>query len=274
MNTTTKYYLTCIFLCGICITNAGAQTKETADSLFAAGRYFEASIGYERVIFAAESPERAWYATLQKIQCLKQQGLFAQAESYARANVNSFGTDSLKYRLQYEQVINSFLAGNYETAASTSEVLLLSHPEHAFDRNLVITRILALNQLQQWDKASALAKQYNSELGLHSDLYAVLPKLKSKDKAQWLSTFIPGGGQFYAGKPLEAMVTILIQGAGIYFGVTSFLDHSYLSAWLVGAGLFGSFHMGGVRRSEALVEQYNQRKAAEFNGKIKVELLK
>ena len=274
MNTTIRYYLICIFLCGICITNVRAQTKEAADSLYSGGSYFEASIAYERLIFSAVSPELTWYATLQKIQCLKQQGLFAQAESYARANVNSFGTDSLKYRLQYEQVINSFLAGNYETAASTSEILLLSHPEHAFDRNLVITRILALNQLQQWDKASALAKQYNSELGLHSDLYAVLPKLKSKDKAQWLSTFIPGGGQFYAGKPLEAMVTILIQGAGIYFGVTSFLDHYYLSAWLVGAGLFGSFHMGGVRRSEALVEQYNQRQAAEFNEKIKVELLK
>lgn len=266
--------MTCIFLCGICITNANGQTKESADSLFAAGSYFEASIAYERILFSVPGQELSFYATLQKIQCLKQQGLFSQGELFARTNVNSFGIDSFKYRLQYEQVICAFLAGNYETASSVSEVMLLSYPTHAFDRNLVITRILSLNQLQRWDQAAEISRRYGAELGNTGDPYAKLPKLKSKDKAQWLSTFIPGGGQFYAGKPLEAIVTIVIQGAAIYFGVTSFIDHYYLSAWLVGAGIFGSFHLGGVRRSEALVERYNQGKANDFNQKVKAELLK
>ncbi|MEO6916522.1 MAG: hypothetical protein ABI151_13585 [Chitinophagaceae bacterium] len=267
--------MTCIFLCGICTINLNAQSRIEADSLFAASNYFEASIAYERIIFAAENPEATWYATLQKIQCLKQQREFARAEVFVRMNLNNFSADSLRYRLQYEQALTAYLAGNFETAASVSELMLLSYPKHDFDRNLVVVRILSLNEIQQWDKAGELFAGNAEKLFQVrvSDPYLQLPHLKNKDKAQWLSTFIPGGGQFYAGKPLEAMVSILIQGAGIYYGIASFQAQYYFSAWLVGAGLFGSFHFGGVRRAEILVDQYNAKKVKSFNEAVKNLLL-
>lgn len=264
-----------MFLFGICTTNVKGQSQRAADSLFAASNYFEASIAYERIIFAAENTKTVWYATIQKIQCLKQQRLFARAEVFVRMNLNNFSADSLRYRLQYEQVLTAYLAGNFETAASVSELMLLSYPAHEFDRNLIVVRILSLNELKQWDKAADLFGGNAARL-LQTPVpnpYFELPHLKNKDKAQWLSTFIPGGGQFYAGKPLEAMVSILIQGAGIYFGIASFQAHYYFSAWLVGAGLFGSFHLGGVRRAEILIDRYNAKKVRDFNVSIRNLLL-
>jgi hypothetical protein len=42
---------------------------------------------------------------------------------------------------------------------------------------------------------------------------------------------------------------------------------------LVGAALFGAFHMGGVRRSEVLVQRYNRKKMVDFNEKVRAQLL-
>lgn len=270
-----RFYLICIFLCGICTTNAHAQSRSEADSLFQTSKYLEAEIAYDRIIFLNADPDGVWYATKQKVQCLKQEGLFSNAELFIRSNLNNFTADSQRYELRYEQALCAYLSKNFEMAASVSELLLLSYPDRPFDRNLVVLRILALNELQQWGPADSLLRQYSNQLQLadKSNPYLQLPKLKNAEKAQWLSTFIPGAGQLYAGKPLEATVSLLIQAAGIYFGVVSFMQHYYFSAWLVGAGVFGSFHFGGVRRAEALVNRYNQRKAGEFNSAVKAMLL-
>jgi TM2 domain-containing membrane protein YozV len=97
--------------------------------------------------------------------------------------------------------------------------------------------------------------------------------LKSEDRAGWLATFIPGAGHFYAGKTWEGLASIAIQGLGVYYGVISWQDQYYLSAWLIGGGMAGSFHLGGVRRAQELVRMYNRKKTREFNEKVKEALL-
>ena len=275
---TTKFYLTCIFLCATCIINAQPSAALLrGDSLFRQGAYFEASVEYERVLFNNSAAQENQHAINQKIQCLKQERQFTQAINFIRANLHENMPDSTSYRLYYEQTLCTYLAGNFENALSVIEQIKLLHPSHAADAQLLLVQILSFNELQQWEKASGV---YNALLShyRHTDTvlspYKNLPHLKSKDRAQWLSTFIPGGGQFYAGKPLEALVTLAIQGAGIWFGIVSFQQHYYLGAWLAGAGLFGSFHMGGVRRSEVLAEQYNRKKISQFNEKVREGLLK
>lgn len=274
---TTRFYLTCIFLCAVYTINAQPAVLHDADSLFQQHKYFEASIAYERILFSDSNAEQTLYAVKQKIQCLKQQRLFTQAITFIQASRNERLPDSVNYRLYYEQTLCAYLAGNFENALSVVEQVRFSYPAYKDDPKLLLLQILSLNELQQWTQASQV---YNSLIILKHPTdtlqspYLNLPHLKNKDKAQWLSTFIPGGGQVYAGKPLEALVSIIAQGAGIYFGIVSFQQHYYIATWLAGAGLFGSFHLGGVRRSETLVEQYNHKKMVEFNGKVREQLLK
>lgn len=226
-------------------------------------------MGYERILFSGSNTIDRFYAINRKTQCLKQQRLFDQAVNFLKPYLTETLPDSARYQLFTEQIVCAYLAGNYENAVSIVEQTNIQFSSRKPDAKLLIIEILSLNKLQQWNKAAEVYTAFfnaGKDPATYDNPYLKLPRLKSVDKAQWLSTFIPGAGQIYAGKPLEALVSIIIQGAGLYYGITSFLDHYYLSAWLAGAGLFGSFHMGGVRRSEVLVNQYNQKKLTRLTG--------
>lgn len=269
--------MTCTFLCAIFIINAqDTKLLAEADSLFSAQQYFEASVAYERILFSGSNTIDRYYAINRKTQCLKQQRLFDQAVNFLKPYLTETLPDSARYQLFTEQIVCAYLAGNYENAVSVVEQTNIQFSSRKPDPKLLLIEILSLNKLQQWNKAAEVYTAFFNagKSATHENPYLKLPRLKSINKAQWLSTFIPGAGQIYAGKPLEALVSIIIQGAGLYYGITSFLNHYYLSAWLGGAGLFGSFHMGGVRRSEVLVNQYNQKQAEGFNRYVEELLLK
>lgn len=266
----------CTFLCATCTTKAQEMVyKNEADTLFQQQHYFEAAIAYERVLFTSIDPAGIWYAVNGKVQCLKQQHKYTQAVQFIKLNLTNRLPDTVRYNLLYEQLVCAYLAGSFDEVLSLAEQVRIAFPTHEADKRLLLIRLLSLNELQRWQEAAGVFKVFMSDqpAGSYQNPYLQLPHLKNKDKAQWLSTFIPGAGQWYAGKPLEAIASIILQGAGIYYGVLSFQQHYYLSAWLVGAGLFGSFHMGGVRRSEILVDQYNKKQATRFNGSVKKQLL-
>lgn len=269
---TTRFYLICTFLCGICST-ASAQT--TGDSLFAAGHYLAARVAYERVLFTSAEPADQFSAAMGKARCLKQQGLNAQAVTFLNGQIQAISPDSLAYQLRREQVLCAYLAGQFEHTLALLDRLPYLHPTLPTPPLLMAIRVLALNELTRWPEADTAYRALAAYA--HADTvqtpYKQLPRLKSVKKAQWLSTFIPGAGQFYARKPGEAALSILVQSAGLYFGITSFLQGYYLSAWGVGAGLFGSFHAGGVRRAEVLVRQLNQQRAAAFNSQLRQRVL-
>ena len=131
-----------------------------------------------------------------------------------------------------------------------------------------------MNELRRWQDAAAIAGKSGFLADSVQYCYAKLPHLKSEDRAAWLATFIPGGGHFYAGRTAEGLASIGIQALGVYYGIISWQQKHYISAWLVGGGIAGSFHLGGVRRAQELVRIYNNRKAAAFNEQVKLRLLR
>lgn len=251
------------------------STLTTADSLFASGEYLAARVAYERVLFTPAEPAVYCLAALGKARCLKQQGLSAQAVTFLNSQIQTTYPDSVLYQLRREQILCAYLAGQFENTLSLLDRFPYLHPDRPTEPLLMAIRILTLNELRRWPEAATAYREL--AMMVHADSamtpYHELPQLKSEKKAQWLSTFIPGGGQFYAGKPGEAVLSIVVQAAGLYIGVASFLQAYYLSAWGVGAGLFGSFHAGGVRRAEVLVRQLNQRRAATFNNGARQQVL-
>jgi TM2 domain-containing membrane protein YozV len=295
--------LTCISLCAIFLTEAQTGTDSLrrgayadslrrqasagacADSLYRAGRYFEASIAWERVLFENKDPQQQVVAIMGKTQCLKQEGLFDPAVSFLESWQAFPFPDSDRVRIHYEVILCTYLGGHFESVLSLVDRWSYEHGGASPTPLLVVLKILSLNELQRWKEAGDTYRSFIGEQlriphhpGSYDrepppDLYAQIPRLKSVSRAEALSTFIPGAGQFYAGKPGEAIFSILVQAAGIYFAVLSFEQHYYVSAWLVGAALFGAFHMGGVRRSEVLVQRYNRKKMIAFNEKVRTQLL-
>jgi hypothetical protein len=280
----TRYCLTCISLCAIFLTKAQAATDtlpsdvliRQAETLYAAGRYFEASIAWERVLFENNDPQQQITAVTGKTECLKMQGLFDPAVTFLETWQAFSFPDTDLARLHYQLVLCNYLGGHFENTLSLVDRWSYEHHGREPDPLLVVLKILSLNELQRWKEAGDTYRAFmisHRPDALPADLYTHLPRLKSVSKATALATFIPGGGQFYAGKPGEALFSILVQAAGIWFAVLSFEEHYYVSAWLVGAALFGAFHLGGVRRSEVLVQRYNRKKVQDFNEQIRGQLL-
>lgn len=247
-----------------------------ADSLAAGGQHFEAGIAYERVLF--EQPDSLLYgqALTGKINALKQQGRFSVAVQTLNGELTRNFPDSMLLALRQDQIICAYLAGQFENALSLLDRLPYLHPDRPTETPLIkAIRVLSLNELQRWSEASVAYREILVKAGADTTKtpYRQLPRLKSLEKAERLATFLPGGGQFYAGKPGEAMLSLLVQVGGLYFGVTNFLAGYYLSAWGIGAATFGSFHWGGIRRSEVLVKQYNAQQTRRFNAAVKSQLL-
>jgi len=270
-----RYCLTCISLFVIFSTR-GQEGGDQADALYRAGRLFEASIAYERILFGTTDPQRQLIAIYGKTRCLKQQGLYDQAMTFLQ-NWQAYAfPDSSLSEIHYQQVLCAYLGGHFENVLSLVDRWSYVHGGSRPAPMLIILKILSLNELGRWKEAADSYHAFFRERGnavAMPDLYQQIPRLKSVEKAQWLSQFIPGAGQFYAGRPGEALFSILVQGAGIWFAVLSFQQHYYVSAWLIGAALFGAFHMGGVRRSEILVRQYNRKRMLAFNNSVREQLL-
>jgi TM2 domain-containing membrane protein YozV len=268
---TIRSCLTCISLFAIFSTRG-----QTADALYQAGRYFDASIAYERILFESSDARQQLIAVLGKTRCLKQQGLYDQAMTFLQNWQGYAFPDSSLAEIHYQQVLCAYLGGHFENVLSLVDRWSYVHGGNRPKPMLIVLKILSFNELGRWKEAADVYHAFVAESGgavAAPDLYQHIPRLKSAEKAQWLSQIIPGAGLFYAGRPGEALFSIMVQAAGIWFAVASFQQHYYVSAWLIGAALFGAFHLGGVRRSEVLVRQSNRKKMLAFNEAVREQLL-
>lgn len=264
----------CIFLCAICTTKAQEPSWiRVADSLYRVGQYFEATVFCERTLFENKKETTEIQAVLLEIQCYKQMHEFAKATRFIQSVQPRIHSDSLQRVLYHELATNYYLAGDFENALAVIDRAAILYAADNDKRWMQLLKVLSLNELRRWSDAAVTYRQQPMAGDSLPDYYAQLPHFKSEDKAAWLATFIPGAGHFYAGKTWEGLASIAIQGAGVYYGVISWIDRYYLSAWLIGGGIAGSFHFGGVRRSQELVRIYNRRKAYEFNERVKQALL-
>jgi len=247
-----------------------------ADSLYKTGKYFEASVWYERMLYNNSNIQSNYTAIVGKLKCLKKQQQYQQAADFIkRTNDNEF-PDSIRSQLLYQQVLCLYLAANFESCISQIKQINYLYPQFN-NMMLQLLQILSLNELKRWSEASRqyenfIRNYFPADSAIIQNPYNHLPKLKSENTAQWLSTFLPGAGELYAGKPFEALASIVFQGAAVYYGIISWQEKYYFSAWFVGAGLFASFHNGGVRRSEKLVQIYNKKQVMRFNEKVKNQL--
>ncbi len=273
-----KFCLICIYLFVIFTTKAQSyQWLQAAKIKEDSALFQQASILYERILFDNGNEEEVTNSIFGKLRCLKKMNAFKDAIGFIKSNIVFVKQDSLKYELYEQWITLTYLTHELDQCLNLIEQAKILYKDWYNMNWLTAVSILCLNEQNKWNEAKLLytnwLKLNNADTSVIVKEYSLAPKLKSEDKAGWLSTFIPGAGQFYAGKPWEALTSILIQGIGIYYGVYSFQEKYYVSAWLVGGGIFGSFHFGSTRRSEELVKQYNIKQSSKFNNRIKEQII-
>ncbi len=242
-----------------------------ADSLFAQGRYFEASIAYERVYFRPASARQQVRANLGKAAAMKQMGDFAGAGRDLQRSLAYRADDSLRQEVLYELAFCAYMSGGLARTQS-----FLMQYRHGLEGGIPGSRIFLLEglvmaeqgewealrlHLEQWSSHSDSGPRMQNELlGRYDELlisHGAGEKPKDARKARRWSTFVPGAGQIYAGEPgwgaLNAFSQLAALGGAVLLGWHSY----YIAGGVLGLGTFQSLYFGGIRHAAELAEAYN-----------------
>lgn len=269
-----RFWLTCIFLCVVFITNA---QFDKANQLKTDGYYELAALEYERVVFKNNDPDTRNKALLQKSLCYKSLGNHSLAlKTLERANL-FIKQDSINFSIRYEWVLNAYLSDNYPSALSQLVQIEYFFKNNLYDKVLYL-HILTLNELRRWEEAKEKYIEYENlnDIGLSADeAYSFLKKTKIKNpvKAENISYFLPGVGQMYAGYFGKGLVSSLIQASLITFGAYSLYEGYFFTGALTGVGLFWAFYSGGTRHAKYLAEKKNEELTQKYNEPIRKALL-
>ena len=270
----TSLLLSCTFSFGV--------GWEEADSLFLAGKYYPASVEYERAAYLSPTNTARTVALLKKAECLKQMESYSDAEKNLERIIYTDLSDTLIAETRYESALCSYLVGDF----SNAENHLLQMQSFIKDSSLTKYSLplysLVLNELQRWDEAKEkilrainlsemnIAEKENLRKNVN-ELYLPenYPHLKNLLKAQKMSAFLPGLGQLYAGYFWEGSASAFLNVASL--GLTGYFIYEklYFTGVMVGSSVFSKFYIGGSNRLEYLVSKKNYQLLRTYNNKLK-----
>jgi tetratricopeptide (TPR) repeat protein len=285
------YCLICTFLCAtpsISQDFPGLRAMDAADSLFAAGEYFVASIEYERCYFLSDDPLLRTRANLAKAAALKQMGRFENARSDLQRSLPFAGTDSLRFLVLYELAFCSFMAGDHPGAASYIRQAGYFFPGRQSELRLL--EALTMVQMERWtDLNEQLAKWLSEHLDGDQDALeraegivveitgltaaGALPRQRNPEKARLMSTFLPGLGHAYAGEAGKGLLNASSQLISLgLFGILAW-NGFYVSSLTVGLSMFQSFYFGGIRQAGELAGATNWSAMASLKRQLSDRLI-
>ena len=136
--------------------------------------------------------------------------------------------------------------------------------------------LIAIEQ-QKWEKARNETKIYFQKADIQEPVDSVFnrhqPELKDPDRAGLLSTFLPGSGQFYAGRAGEGFTSFFFHISALGWGTYNVITGYFATALITGGGLFQSFYFGGIERAEHLAESHNSKTTYQANAELTSWLL-
>jgi len=276
-----RYYLIYIFLCGtFSISQAeNNQILIKADSLFSIGECQSAAIEYERFLYFSDTEQSNLNCLYKKAQCYKHLSEFTKAcktlerINLLRENIHNYIDIKRELSLCY------YLDNKLQKAQM--QITQLRHKAKALPKETQLVEIFVLNETKKWGTAQEKAKQYanhylkeepNKSFALKKidSLYSKknLPKLKSIQKAENLSRFVPGAGQIYCGKIAEGSFTFLFNGAFLALGIQQIFTKFYFTGYTAGFGVLHKTYTGSMARTKHLAKKVNLVRHTRFNESI------
>ena len=271
--------LICTFLLGgYSISNAQQGVFNEPDSLINIKLFDEALVAFERINYFSEDDGLKTEALIQKAECLKQLKRFKEAEKCLNRIDLSLLQDSISYNVRYQTALCAYLGGNFTDAESYLTQLFFFLPDSKLTYASLPLFALVLNELQKWKEAEQKLVFYTSLLNksdsLTNQIKALynpkkIPKLKNMEKAELLSTIIPGSGQMYAGYFWEGLGNASLQVVSLGITGVAIWQKYYVSSLLVGYSTFFRFYQGGQLRTEYLVNKKNYQLTRNYNDSLK-----
>jgi tetratricopeptide (TPR) repeat protein len=276
----TLFYSTCVFLLtGFSTSEACAEDYfSNAVRIFSEGRFFEASIEFERAIFYEDDSVHIAQCRLYKSLCYKGMEEYDRAlKELEKVNV-AILPDTLFMMIRYEEAFCEYMINDVQKALGSIEDIKVKFNDSPGISAVIPLNILCLNACRRWDEALSIWTSYIEDSRLTDSekddylknlakLYRKksLPKVYSQKKAILLSCFIPGSGQMYVGSVGEGLSSLLLNAAFLGFGAWEFYSGYYLTGYFFGLRISNRFYLGGIRRANDLAKEKNEEGIRKFN---------
>jgi len=238
-----------------------------ADSLFSYESYDEANTEYMRYNFFHPDSKNSDYIYLKIGLCYQRVGNFKKSAEAFYTSIKLSDDDSLKNENRISIAVSSIANANYDIALKKLQNVILNNNNSKIMRKSEFLKTVAYIYLKNWDAASNSFQIFKNDPSYNSNSHispidSILDKgnelqLKSPQKAEILSTFLPGLGQFYNGFYKDAFNAFTLNGLNFY--ITYYLINQDL---YVKAGLY--FIYFGIRYYNG--NRYHARRGAiDFN---------
>ena len=266
--------------------NDTLRLKQFADSLFSVGDYFEASVYYQKLDFFLTSEHGKIQAKLSAAQANKILKQYDNAISILNTISLNDIHDSLIYQVKYQCALINYLRNDFSQVEVYLNQLNYLVSDSNYTSKSLMLQALNLNEQYKWEEAKGKLLILNYRLHKNDSvlynrvrkeidgMYAMnhLPKLKSASKAIKMSSIIPGLGQCYSKNYGEGIASFISVTSSVGIMAAGIVFQFYFTGIATGNMLLGKFYLGGIKRSEFLVEKYNYTTAKSFNQGLKLRI--
>lgn len=215
---------------------------------------------------------------LNKAACYQAFGDFQNALNTIKRGNFYEGSDTTRFNLYLKAALMAYLLEEFKQAQSyLAEMGFYIENKELVQQGLFL-EILVHQALGEWEDGRAKFKQYAEINNIDSAAAQQLieknfPKLKDPKKAELLSYFLPGIGQWYAGYPIKGITSATIQLGFAAWGAYSIFQGYFFSGAFTGISLFYVFYTGGARHAEYLATQTNIKRSQKYSKPFKTLIL-
>ena len=158
----------CIFLCVILSTNSiiASDNYSNALRIFSEGRFYSASIEFERALFYETDIIKIAWCKYYKSVCYKELGESKRAlEELSGINPISL-SDSLFFLVRYEQSLCNYLNNDPVQSLWNIDEIRMRIPDSLKTIDIIPLNVLCLNSLRKWKEAKVLWNYFLDNSGL------------------------------------------------------------------------------------------------------------
>ena len=235
---------------------------DLANNLYDNKEYFDAITEYKRLLFFNKGSEYLYSANFMIGMCYKNGAKLDDAIKYfSLANANSSG-DKEYYDSKIEIIKCNILRRTTEQAILMIDELAKDKKYRNETDDLNYWRGWAYIFSDDWKKAASEFNKIETGHQLKKICEQTAGEQYSVEFAKIISFLIPGAGQVYTGNYLSGLMSLVWNGALIYFSVNSFIEDRAFDG-LITIGLFFRFHRGNIQNAE----KYTLAKNVEISNK-------
>jgi tetratricopeptide (TPR) repeat protein len=266
-------------LLALCQSQTAEKQLLYAEHLYDEKAYSSAILEYKRFLFYHPGADMSGFVRYRIAQSYYYEGNRELAQELFKEFLEVFPASPLFLQAQFMLGKIHFDLGEYSAARSVffqtinaggdsqvaAQALYLRGWSYLHERDW-LKAIAEFRKVQQFQAGPSL-KLLSDELA-DTTLKKTPPPLKSPGLAQWMSTFLPGAGQIYAGKTRNGLIATAINAAFFYLLVDAIREERYIDA--VGVYLAGArFYWGNRSNARKWAMEHNQELEAELIRQLK-----